>query len=130
MRKAENKEYIQNLIRSLDNKNRYFDLFGRVDGEEKFIDSVKLDLEIGDVRVMKPETLGKIMGAFAADDVMATKEQIFNRVHFCGDCEEFLREIVCTCLAFAIYEYLIGVEARTILKPFLEATAKERLSLK
>lgn len=100
--------YILDLTNHLITKNKYAHLFRL--GRHGLIEHIKLDLECNDVREMKPETLGKIMSAFQIGDVMVTKEEIFKLVHFSGDCEEFLREIVATCLANAISDRILGNE--------------------
>jgi hypothetical protein len=46
------------------------------------------------------------MCSFEIGDVMAGKKDLFNSVHFSGDCEELLRELVSLCLAFAIRDRL------------------------
>ena len=70
---------------------------------------IKVDLLCGAVRDMKPETLGRIMGAFEIGDVMVTRDDIFIAVTFSGDCEEFLRDIVATCLASVIVNRLLAM---------------------
>lgn len=96
------RQYIQNLTDNLIGKNRYDDIRKRIQDSAKFLEHVQHDLEAGDVRDMRPETLGKIMCSFDIGDVMASKKEITERMHFAGDCEEMLRELVSLCLAYAI----------------------------
>lgn len=103
------RRYIQNLTSNLIGKNRYADLKLRIRSRDKFLLHIRRDLESSDVRDMKPETLGKIMCAFDIGDVMASKKDLFERVHFSGDCEEMLREMVALCLAYAICDRLAEI---------------------
>ena len=100
------KQYIVNLTNHLIGKNRFDETFYRIGNLEKFVEHVKTDLEAGDVRTMSPAKLGEIMCSFEVGDVMAGKKDLFNGVHFSGDCEEMLRELVSLCLAFAIRDRL------------------------
>lgn len=100
------RQYILNLTDNLIGRNNYKEVFSKIRSQEEFIDFVKMDQYCGEVRKMNPETLGKIMCAFDIGDVMATRQDLFNGVNFSGDCEEFLRELVSLCLAYAIRERL------------------------
>lgn len=100
------RQYIVNLTNHLIGKNGYDATFYRINNLEKFIEHVKTDLEAGDVRTMSPAKLGEIMCSFEVGDVMAGKKDLFNGTHFSGDCEEFLRELVSLCLAYAIRDRL------------------------
>jgi hypothetical protein len=100
------KQYIVNLTNHLIGKNRFDETFYRIGNLEKFVGHVKTDLEAGDVRIMSPAKLGEIMCSFEIGDVMAGKKDLFNGVHFSGDCEEMLRELVSLCLALAIRDRL------------------------
>jgi hypothetical protein len=100
------KQYIVNLTNNLIGKNVYDAIFYRINNLEKFVEHVKTDLEAGDVRAMSPTKLGEIMCSFETGDVMASKKELFNGVHFSGDCEELLRELVSLCLAYAIRDRL------------------------
>ena len=100
------KQYIVNLTNHLIGKNRFDETFSRIGNLDKFVEHVKTDLEAGDVRTMSPAKLGEIMCSFEIGDVMAGKKDLFNGVHFSGDCEEMLRELVSLCLAFAIRDRL------------------------
>ena len=105
MRKSK-KEYVGNLTRNLINAGDYRYLFKRV-GRSEFVSYVKLDLEAGAVAKMNPETLGRIMASFEIGDVMASGRELFANVHFVGDCEDLLRQLVSICLAYAIRESLV-----------------------
>lgn len=100
------KQYIVNLTNHLIGKSRYDETFHRIKDSDKFVEHVKTDLEAGDVRTMSPAKLGEIMCSFEVGDVMAGKKDLFNGTHFSGDCEEFLRELVSLCLAYAIRDRL------------------------
>lgn len=94
------REYIVNLTNNLIGKNRYDEIFRRMDNRNEFLTHVKFDLDSGDVRDMTPETLGKIMCSFEIGDVLSSHPG--KEVTFSGDCEDFLRETVSLCLAYAI----------------------------
>ncbi len=109
------REYIKNLTDHLITKNRYDELDLKLRGDRNprvasLVDHVKLDLESGDVRKMNPETLGKIMANLEIGDVMASKKELIDELHFSGDCEDLLRELVSLCLAFVIRDRLTGFQ--------------------
>ena len=95
------KQYIDNLIKDLVEKNEYRKEFYKL-GTDEFIKHVKTDLYSGDVKTMDPSTLGRIMCSFEIGDVLTSKRNLFNGVCFGGDCGEMLRELVSLCLAYAI----------------------------
>jgi len=97
--------YIYNLTNTLIGNGRY-DLMMATETLAKHI---QIDLACGAVREMKPETLGKIMGAFETGDVMLTRNEIFQDIKFSGDCEEFLCDIVAICLASVIVNRLLAM---------------------
>lgn len=67
------RQYIQNLTDNLIGKNRYDEIWWkRIQNADEFLRYIKTDLETGDVRDMKAETLGKIMCSFETGDVMAS----------------------------------------------------------
>lgn len=100
------RSYIVNLTNNLIGKNRYDDIFRRMGNEDEFLTHVKFDLDANDVHNMTPETLGKVMCSFEIGDVLSAHPG--KEVTFSGDCEELLREIVSTCLAYAIRSRLNG----------------------
>ena len=105
------REYIQNLTNDLITKNRYDELDLKLRGGKNlsnisFVDYVKLDLYSDDVQEMNPETLGKIMAEFDIGDVMAGQKELVDGLHFAGDCEDLLRELVDLCLAYVIRDRL------------------------
>ena len=100
------RQYIVNLTNHLIGKHHYEEVACRSKNPDEFIKHVKLDLDSGDVQVMSPETLGKIMCSLEIGDVMASREELFNGVVFGGDCGEMLRELVSLCLAYAIRDRL------------------------
>ncbi len=103
------REYIKNLTDNLISKNRYDEVDLRLRAESSLtslVEYVKVDLEAGDVKNMNPETLGRIMANFEIGDVMASKADIVEWIHFNGDCEDLLRELVALCLAFVIKDRL------------------------
>ena len=100
------KTYIHNLIHNLIHKNGYAHLYERLHRFD-FVQHVKNDLYAVDVAEMNPETLGKIMCSFDTGDVMATRQDLFSGVTFGGDCEDFLRELVALCLAYAIWDVIM-----------------------
>ncbi len=109
------RQYIVNLTSNLIGKNNYDALAQNIGLTDKFIEHVKNDLDAKDVRKMSPETLGRVMCSLEVGDVMASKEQLCRGVHFAGDCEEMLRELLSLCLAYAIrdrldYEHPTGVQ--------------------
>lgn len=96
--------YIVNLTNNLIGKNRYDEIYAKFKTIDNFVNHVQMDLYCGDVLTMNPETLGKIMASFEIGDVMATKKELFNDLHFSGDCEDVLRELTARCLAYAIMQ--------------------------
>lgn len=111
--------YIKNLTDQLINKNNFDFMFDSImtrDAENPrvflgkakrvFLESVETQLEAGDVGKMNPSTLGEIMSSLEIGDVMVGKEELFKQLHFSGNCEELLRELVATCLAFLIHDRL------------------------
>ena len=98
------RKYIVNLTSHLIRTNHYDEIFDEIGNQNEFIRHIKFDLLCGDVRKMSAETLGKIMCSFEIGDVIADKNDLFNGVSFGGNCEEMLRELVCLCLAYAIYQ--------------------------
>lgn len=101
------RQYIVNLTNHLISKNRYDEVYSRIDNVDVFVQHVKVALCCGDVLDMSPETHGKVMDSFEIGDVMASKEELFNGVHFSGDCGEMLRELVSLCLAYVIRDRLV-----------------------
>ncbi len=100
------KQYIVNLTNHLIGKNRFDEIFYRIGNPEGFVKHVKTDLEAGDIRTMSSTKLGEIMCSFEIGDVITGQKDLFNGVHFSGDCEELLRELVSLCLAYAIKDRL------------------------
>ena len=100
------RQYIVSLTNHLIGKNRYDEIFYRIGDSEEFVEYVKADLEDGYVRTMPPAELGEIMCLLQIGDVMATEKDLLGGVHFSGDCEETLRELVSLCLAFVIRDRL------------------------
>lgn len=97
------RKYIIDLTNHLIAKNGFALLSLRI---ISLRDVIKTELECTEVHEMKPETLGKIMASFEIGDVMMRKEEIFNSLHFNGDCEDFLREQVALFLACVIRDRL------------------------
>jgi hypothetical protein len=95
-------QYIQNLVSNLIGKNRYSELVKapRILTYSQLLDHIKYDLFCGDVRRMRPGTLGRIMCSFDIGEVMSAHPG--KEVRFSGDCEDLLRELVALCLAYAI----------------------------
>ncbi|MDO8633074.1 MAG: hypothetical protein Q7K38_00790 [Candidatus Wildermuthbacteria bacterium] len=110
------RQYIVNLTDNLIGKNRYDEIVRRIGIGNEFVRHVKIDLECGDVRNMSPETLGKIMCSFEVGDVVASQLELFEGVHFSGDCEEMLRELVSLCLAYVIRDRLDTSDVPGILR--------------
>ena len=124
------RQYIVNLTGNLIGKNNYDALAQKIGLTDKFIEHVKSDLEAKDVRKMSPETLGRVMCSLEVGDVMATKEQLCRSVHFAGDCEEMLRELLSLCLAYAIrdrldYDHPTGVQLWEGRLPKLQSSSRE-----
>lgn len=105
-------EYIVNLTNHLIQKNKYEDVFFQMNHphytattKKEFIEYVKRNLELGgDVSKMSPTKLGEILCTFEIGDVSVSKKTLFENLHFTGDCEELLRELVSFCLANVIYD--------------------------
>ncbi len=112
--------YIVNLTDNLIGKH-HFDKMAETMAKDwgGFLNFVKMSLETHDVREMNPETLGKIMCSFEVGDVLANKEQLFQKIYFAGDCEAMLRDLVAVCLAFAIADRLDPeAEFGTLVPPY------------
>jgi hypothetical protein len=103
-------QYIVNLTNDLIRRKHYDimppELIMTNANRERFRERVKDDLEQEDVRKMNPETLGRILCSLHIGDVMAKKQELIGNLHFAGDCEDLLRELVATALAFVIRDRL------------------------
>lgn len=62
---------------------------------------------------MTGSTMGKIMSEFDFDDVLATREELLEHVTYNGICDEMLRDLVSTALAFVIHDRLDPVQIRS-----------------
>ena len=102
---SEKSQYICNLTDNLIGKNRLASLWEQVP-EADFMYYARIDLEQGDVRKMRFDTLGKIMCSFEIGDVLASKQELFDNITFSGDCEELLRGLVSVCLTYVIRDRL------------------------
>ena len=100
------REYIVNLTNNLIRKNRYDELFTRMNNPSEFLTHVTFELESQDVHAMNPEKLGAIICSLEIGDVMAGKQELLGSLNFSGDCEETLRQFVALCLAYVIRERL------------------------
>src|ERR1700733_7832107 len=114
------KKYIQNLTDHLIRKNRYDLVRERFlsRARDSFLRFVMLELAAGDVRDMSPETLGKIMCSFESEDIMATANELYSKLHFAGCCEDLLRDLTSLCLAYVIRERVFPT-ADTKIAPYL-----------
>lgn len=108
------RKYIKDLTDNLIGENNYVNLLGKLEWKE-FLTFVKLDLDGGSVRDMKPETLGKIMFSLELGDVMSKNPGA--EVGFAGDCGDYFREVVALCLAYVIRERLLNA-CNTHLTPY------------
>ena len=107
MRPNKGREYIKNLTNHLIDTHHYDDeVWSRSNTRTSFPRHVALDLEANDIRDMSPETLGRILCSLEIGNVMASKNELFCALHFAGDCEEMLRELVALCLAYVIRDRL------------------------
>lgn len=118
------REYIVNLTNNLIRKNRYDELFTKMNNPSEFLTHVTLELESLDVHDMNPEKLGIIMCSFETGDVMAGKQELLGSLNFSGDCEETLRQFVALCLAFVIRERLDPHPASPSVVPYNTARGK------
>ena len=101
------RKYIENLTDALIHKNyldRVFELMIGI--RETFLKQVSVELLVGDVAKMNPETLGKIIASFETGDVPLSHQEIFENARFSGDCEDFLRRVASLFLAAVIFERL------------------------
>jgi hypothetical protein len=112
------KEYIVNLTNNLIRKNRYDELFTKMNNPGEFLAHVTFELESQDVRVMNPEKLGIIMCSLETGDIMAGKKELLGSLNFSGDCEETLRQFVALCLAYVIKERLDPHPASPTVVPY------------
>lgn len=104
-------DYIANLTRDLAGRNHFGMSLEKLETREAFIAFAQTQLCGGDVGKMNPATLGRIMCSFEIGDVLASKEELCMRITFAGNCEDLLRELVATCLAYKIYHYLKTMKA-------------------
>jgi hypothetical protein len=111
--------YIKNLTDHLIGNNGYDFIFNL--SSEEFRKHVALSLYIGDINHMKPAKLGEIIAAFDIGDVMASKEKLFDLVHFAGDCDDMLRTLACACLSYAIHGRLRCYESYGM-PPYIRST--------
>lgn len=100
------REYIVNLTNNLIRKNRYDELFTKMNNPGEFLAHVTFELESQDIHAMNPEKLGTIMCSLETGDVIARKHELLGSLNFSGDCEETLRQFVALCLAYVIRERL------------------------
>jgi hypothetical protein len=118
--------YIVNLTNNLIGKHDYDRLSKRMD-RLNFFEHVKDGLEVHDVEEMTPETLGRILCSLEIGDVMASKAEMLNGLHFSGDCEDMLRGLVATCLAYAIAGRLESDDTRMNDIPAYRRTKEARI---
>lgn len=114
------RKYIVNLTNNLIRKNRYDELFTKMNKNKpgEFLGHVTFELESQDVRIMSPEKLGTIMCSLEIGDVMAGKKELLESLNFNGDCEETLRQFVALCLAYVIRERLDPHPASPTVVPY------------
>jgi hypothetical protein len=98
--------YIVNLTNQLIHKNNYTFFWERCKNKQDFVNMVSIDLSVGDVDKMSPERLGIILCSLDIGDVLANRQELLENVHFNGDCEETLKELVSSCLAMVIRDRL------------------------
>ena len=99
------RKYIVDLTNSLIRQGNFDEMWIRLRRDpEKFIGHVATDLAAGDVGIMTPETLGRIMCNLELGDVGVG--HLGQEAHFSGDCGDFLREIVSIALAYVIRDRL------------------------
>jgi hypothetical protein len=95
--------YIVNLTNTLIDKHRFDVLFcNREDYMPDFTEMVAEILSADDIRQMNPETLGRILGSMETGDVIASKQELKERLYFGGDLGEMLRSMVAVCVAYVI----------------------------
>ena len=112
------REYIVNLTNNLIRKNRYDELFTKMNNPGEFLAHVTFELESQDIHAMNPEKLGTIMCSLETGDVMAGKKELLGALNFSGDCEETLRQFVALCLAYVIRERLDPHPASPTVVPY------------
>lgn len=112
------REYIVNLTNNLIRKNRYDELFTKMNNPSEFLAHVTFELESQDVHAMNPEKLGTIICSLETGDVMASKQELLGPLNFSGDCMETLRQFVALCLAYVIRERLDPHPASPTVVPY------------
>jgi hypothetical protein len=101
------KQYIVNLTNEIIGRHGLDEVFERFPQDKvTFIQQISPSIEVHHVRKMNPETLGRILCSLEVGDVMASRKELSERIYFAGDCEDLLRSLVVTCLAYAITERL------------------------
>lgn len=105
MSKYVQSKYIQDLVTNLIGKNHFDKFYG---DEDSLLYTIKEILLSDDVRLMRPETLGRIMCSFEIGEVMSAHPiKELGELGFNGDCEDLLRELVSLCLAHVIRDRLL-----------------------
>jgi hypothetical protein len=103
------REYIRNLTDTLIRQRGFCQLVDGYCGPRNdgvVLNAIKHILEEDDICHMRPETLGKIMGNLNVGDLSIGKVELFTTLHFSGDGEDLLREMVALCLACVIRDRL------------------------
>lgn len=105
------RKYIVHLTNDLIGKNRLDEVVKRLrasGGEDAHpdvvFDHVALMLEVSDIQIMNPETLGKILCSFDSGDV--TAKNPFREIGFSGHVKPSLQQLVARCLTSVILDRL------------------------
>jgi hypothetical protein len=98
--------YIKNLTDYLIGKHHFDAIYIQIPNRDNFLNHVRLSLEAAEVKLWKPETLGKILCQFEIGDVIASKTELAQKLYFAGDCEDMLRGMVAICLSYVIRDRL------------------------
>lgn len=111
-------KYLINLTNQLIDQHRYDAVYAaagcpRINSPEfgLFFHPLKLDIEIQFLARVSGATMGRIMCSLDTGDVLAQGSDFLREgaFPFTGDCRQLQMHITATCLAYAIYARLRGV---------------------
>lgn len=95
----------QKLVTHLVHKNNYAEWTKDL-SREKAVELVFHDVLYGEVGEMNIRTLVEILDSFEFGSVKASQKELFKYVHYAGDVKETVRELVASCITFAIIKHL------------------------
>ncbi len=91
----------QRLVTHLAHKNNYAEWTKDL-SREKAAELVFHDVLYGEVGEMNVRTLVGLLDSFEFGSVKASQKELFKYVHYAGDVKDTIRELVASCITFAI----------------------------